>query len=164
MRPPTLVYHFMVMSRVERRMIMRALHLADAIQRARQGMKVMMRYGSAWQDVAELSRAVTEEGCDPRGFLLCTDDSHSHTLFNDGHMDRVVRHAVDCKLPPMQALQMATINTAEYFGVSNDVGMIAPGRFADILLVNDLNDFSVEMVVTKGKVVSQAGHILNRYS
>lgn len=134
--------------------------LVDAIQRARQGMKVMMRYGSAWQDVEQLSRAVTEEGCDPRSFVLCTDDSHSHTLFNDGHMDRVIRHAVDCHLPPMQALQMATINTAEYFGVSNDVGMLAPGRFADILLVNDLNDFSVEMVVSKGKTVSQAGHIL----
>ncbi len=137
-----------------------ATSLDDAIQRARQGMKVMMRFGSAWQDVAELSRAVTEEGCDPRAFLLCTDDSHSHTIFNDGHMDRVIRHAVDCKLPPMHALQMATINTAEYFGVSNDVGMIAPGRFADILLVNNLDDFSVEMVVSKGKVVSQAGHIL----
>jgi adenine deaminase len=132
----------------------------DAIQRARQGMKVMMRYGSAWQDVAELSRAVTEFGCDPRNFLLCTDDSHSHTLFNDGHMDRVVRHAISNRLTPMQAIQMATVNTAEYFGVSKEIGMIAPGRSADILLVSDLTEFSVEMVIIRGKTISQAGHIL----
>jgi adenine deaminase len=132
----------------------------DAIQRARQGMKVMMRYGSAWQDVAELSKAVTEQGCDPGSFLLCTDDSHSQTLFNDGHMDRVVRHAIANRLTPMQALQMATINTAEYFGVSREIGMIAPGRSGDILLVPDLADFSVEMVIVKGKTISQAGHIL----
>jgi adenine deaminase len=132
----------------------------DAVQRARQGMKVMMRYGSAWQDVAELSKAVTELGCDPGSFLLCTDDSHSQTLFNDGHMDRVVRHAIANRLTPMQAIQMATINTAEYFGVSREIGMIAPGRSADILLVPDLADFSVEMVIVRGKTISQAGHIL----
>lgn len=134
--------------------------LDDAVQRVRQGMKIMMRYGSAWQDVAELSRAVTELGCDPRNFLLCTDDSHSQTLFNDGHMDRVVRNAIANRLSPMQAIQMATINTAEHFGVSKEVGMIAPGRSADILLVPDLTDFSVEMVIVRGKTISQAGHIL----
>ncbi len=132
----------------------------DAVQRARQGMKVMMRYGSAWQDVAELSRAVTELGCDPRSFLLCTDDSHSQTLFNEGHMDRVIRHAIANRLTPMQAIQMATINTAEHFGMTREIGMIAPGRCADILLVPDLDDFSVEMVIVRGKTISQAGHIL----
>lgn len=132
----------------------------DAVSRARQGMKVMMRYGSAWQDVAELSRAVTEKGCDPRAFILCTDDSHSHTLFNEGHMDRVIRHAVACGLTPMQAIQMSTINTAEHFGVSHSMGMIAPGRQADILLVSSLEDFRVEMVILGGKVSAQAGHVL----
>jgi adenine deaminase len=75
-------------------------------------------------------------------------------------MDRVIRHAIANRLTPMQAIQMATINTAEYFGVSKEIGMIAPGRSADILLVPDLTDFSVEMVVIRGKTISQAGHIL----
>ncbi len=132
----------------------------DAIQRARQGMKVMMRYGSAWHDVATQVKAVTEHGQNPRNFILCTDDSHSHTLFNEGHMDRVIRHAVEQGLDPVTAIQMATINTAEHFGLANQLGQIAPGRFADILLVPDLNDFSVEMVISQGKVISQAGHIL----
>ena len=137
-----------------------ATSVQDAILRSRQGIKVMMRYGSAWQDVAELSKAVTVHGCDPRGFILCTDDSHSHTIFNDGHMDRVIRHAIGCGLTPMQALQMATINTAEHFGVSRDFGMIAPGRSADILLVDNLDDFSAEMVIARGRIISQGGHVL----
>ncbi len=132
----------------------------DALERARQGMKVMMRYGSAWHDVATQVKAVTELGLDARNFLLCTDDSHSHTLFNEGHMDRVIRHAVQQGLSPIRAIQMATINTAEHFGVSKDIGQIAPGRYADILMVQNLAEFNVEMVIAKGVVISQAGHSL----
>ncbi len=72
----------------------------DAVARARQGMKVMMRYGSAWHDVREQVRAITESGLSMRNFLLCTDDSHSETLVNEGHMDRVVRHAITQGLAP----------------------------------------------------------------
>lgn len=132
----------------------------DAIERTRQGMKVMMRYGSAWHDVATQVRAVTELSLDARNFLLCTDDSHSHTLFNEGHMDRVIRHAVQQGLSPVRAIQMATINTAEHFGLSKDLGQIAPGRYADILLVPNLAEFNVEMVISKGTIICQAGHTL----
>ncbi len=69
-----------VMSPGVRRMTMKAPAMEDAIARARQGMRVMMRFGSAWHDVAEQVRAVTEARLDPRNFLLCTDDSHSATL------------------------------------------------------------------------------------
>lgn len=129
-----------------------ATHIEDAIARARQGMKVMMRYGSGWHDVAGLVKAVTERGLDSRQFILCTDDAHSHTLFYEGHMDRVIRHAISHGLRPMLAIQMATINTAEHFGVSRDIGMIAAGRYADILIVNDLVEFNILRVIAKGKV------------
>ncbi len=132
----------------------------DAVARARQGMWVMMRYGSAWHDVAEQSRAVTEDGMDPRHFLLCTDDSHSGTLVQDGHMDRVIRHAISCGLKPVTAIQMATINTAEYFGVGREIGSIAPGRYADLLLVKDLAAFKVELVVARGKLIAENGRML----
>lgn len=125
----------------------------DAVARARQGMKVMMRYGSAWHDVATQVKAVTEKGLDSRNFLLCTDDSHSETLVTQGHMDRVVRHAISEGLPAMKAIEMATINTAEYFGVSREIGQIAPGRYADILMVSDLEAFQVEWVMAKGRVI-----------
>jgi adenine deaminase len=129
----------------------------DAVARARQGMRVMMRYGSAWHDVAAQARAITEMGLSPRNFLLCTDDSHSETLINQGHIDRVIRHAISQGIPPMLAIQMATINTAEYFGVSQDMGQIAPGRWGDILLVSSLAEMEIDTVIARGKVVAEAG-------
>jgi adenine deaminase len=134
--------------------------LEDGVARARQGMRVILRYGSAWQDVAAQVPAITKLGLDPRAFMLCTDDSHAGTLVNEGHMDRVVRHAISQGLPPMAALQMATINTAEHFGVSRQVGMIAPGRLANILLVDDLNNFHPGLVLACGKVAARNGRLL----
>ncbi len=131
--------------------------LEDAVARARQGMKVMLRYGSAWHDVAEQVKAVTTQGLDARHFLLCTDDSHAATLVEEGHMDRTVRHAIAEGVPPMQVLQMATINTAVHFGVSREVGMLAPGRFADILLVEDLKDFRPRTVIARGEILARDG-------
>ncbi|RPI91390.1 MAG: adenine deaminase, partial [Chloroflexi bacterium] len=134
--------------------------MEDAIARARQGMRVMMRYGSAWHDVAEQVRAVTEAHLDSRNFLLCTDDSHSATLALAGHMDRVLRHAISQGLSPIVAIQMATINTAEHFGLSREIGMIAPGRQADMLLVQDLTTFHPDLVIAKGQVVAENGQLL----
>ena len=131
----------------------------DAVARARQGMKVMLRQGSAWHDVAEQARAILESGIDPRHFLLVTDDSHSETLVAEGHVDRVVRVAIKAGLPVMTALQMATINTAEHFGVSRDVGMIAPGRWADLLLVSDLDELRMDTVLARGVVVAEEGEV-----
>ena len=131
----------------------------DAVARARQGMKVMLRQGSAWHDVAEQARAILESGLDPRHFLLVTDDSHSETLVAEGHIDRVVRVAMKAGLPVMTALQMATINTAEHFGVSREVGMIAPGRWADLLLVSDLDELRMDTVLARGVVVAEEGEV-----
>jgi len=132
----------------------------DAVARVRQGMKAMLRYGSAWHDVAAQVGAILERGLDPRHFLLVTDDSHSATLVHEGHMDRVLRHAMALGLPPMTAIQMATINTAEHFGVARDVGQIAPGRYADIVLVRDLASFTVEAVLAQGRWAARDGRLL----
>jgi len=129
----------------------------DAVARVRQGMKAMLRYGSGWLDVEAQVTAITEDKLDSRHFILCTDDSHSETLVNDGHMDRVLRHTIGLGVDPMTALQMATINTAEHFNVDKDMGQIAPGRYADFLLVSDLNDFRPEKVFAKGKLLAESG-------
>jgi adenine deaminase len=131
----------------------------DAIARARQGMKVMLRHGSAWHDVVSQVAAITSKGLDPRHFLLCTDDSHAETIYS-GHMDRVVRVAIEAGVPPMTAIQMATLNTAEHFGVSRKMGSIAPGRSADILLVDDLKDFHAKTVIVRGVVAAENGKVL----
>jgi len=137
-----------------------ATTLEGAVQRARQGMKVMLRYGSAWQDVIEQVKAITSLGLDPRHFLLCTDDSHTGTLHLDGHMDRVIRHAIQQGLKPMIAIQMATINTAEHFGLGREMGMLAPGRWADVVLVKDINDFRADVVIARGIMAAKSGEIL----
>ena len=77
---------------------------------------------------------------------------------NDGHMDRVVRHTVGLGIDPMTVLQMATINTAEHFGVARDMGQIAPGRYADILLVSELENFQPEKVIAKGQILAEDGN------
>jgi adenine deaminase len=134
--------------------------LEDAVARVRQGMKAMLRFSSAWHDVAAQLPAITGLGLDSRHFILCGDDTHAGTLVNDGHMDRVVRHAIAAGLPPMTALQMATLNTAEHFGLSREIGSIAPGRWADILLVDNLDDFRPELVLCRGRVAAEKGKLL----
>ncbi|WP_209598905.1 adenine deaminase [Ruegeria sp. HKCCSP351] len=132
---------------------------ADAIARVRQGMRSMMRLGSAWYDIESQITAVTEKGLDARNFILCTDDCHSATLVNDGHMNRVVRHAIDCGCDPLVALQMATINTATHFGLEREIGSVTPGRRADIILSSDLTELPIELVIARGQVVAEHGVI-----
>ena len=132
----------------------------DAIARVRQGMRAMLRLGSAWYDVESQITAVTDKGLDPRGFILCTDDCHSGTLVNDGHMNRVVRHAIACGCDPLIALQMATVNTASHFGLEREIGSLTPGRRADVILTSDLTDLPIEVVIGRGKVIAKNGECL----
>lgn len=133
---------------------------AQGIARVRQGMGCMMRLGSAWYDVESQITAITEKGLDPRFFILCTDDSHSGTLVHDGHMNRVVRHAIACGCDPLVAIQMATINPASHFGLERELGSITPGRRADVILTSDLAALPIEMVIAQGQVVAEAGRLL----
>ena len=133
--------------------------LEDAVARVRQGMKAMLRLGSAWYDVAAQVKAITEMGLDSRNFILCTDDSHSGTLVGEGHMDRVVRHAIAQGLRPMAAIQMATLNTAIHFGLEREIGSITPGRRADVVITSDLATLPIEMVIAGGQVVAENGRI-----
>ncbi len=132
----------------------------DPIARIRQGMRAMLRLGSAWYDVAEQIKAITEDGLDPRNFILCTDDSHSGTLVHDGHMNRVVRHAIAQGVKPVTAIQMATLNAAQHFGMERDLGSIAPGRRADIILTSDLPTLPIEMVMARGKILAENGTLI----
>lgn len=133
--------------------------LEDAVARVRQGMKAMLRLGSAWYDVAAQVKAITEMGLDSRNFILCTDDSHSGTLVGEGHMDRVVRHAIAQGLRPMAAIQMATLNTAIHFGLEREIGSITPGRRADVVITSDLATLPIEVVIAGGQVVAENGRI-----
>lgn len=134
--------------------------LEDAVARLRQGMKTMFRLGSGWDDIDDQIPAYLELGLDPRHIILVTDDSHAETLVNEGHINRAVRRAISLGVDPIVAIQMATLNTAEHFGVARDMGQIAPGRFADVLLVKDLENFEIEKVIAKGSPVAELGKLL----
>lgn len=136
---------------------------ADAVARVRQGMRAILRQGSAWRDLAEGLRAVTELGLNPRHVLIATDDRDAETLLGKGHMDDVVRIAIAAGVAPVVAIAMATLNTAEHFGVDRDVGAIAPGRIADLLIVSDLERFTVDTVVASGRVVAEGGALRVRF-
>jgi len=133
---------------------------ADAIARMRQGMRSMIRLGSAWYDVEAQITAITEKGLDPRNMILCTDDCHSGTLINEGHMNRVVRHAIACGCDPLIALQMATLNTATHFGLERELGSLTPGRRADVILTTDLKTLPIDTVIARGVVVAENGRCL----
>jgi adenine deaminase len=118
-------------------------------------MWVQFREGSAWHDVAECARALTEDGVDSRHALLVTDDMHPGTLAGTGHLNHAVRTAIAAGLDPLLAIQLATVNAAEYLGRRQDLGSIAPGRRADILFVEDLRELRPHLVLADGARVPE---------
>jgi len=131
----------------------------DGLEKARRGMYVMIREGSAWHDLSEVIKIVTENKIDTRRIALVSDDRHPEDLIRQGHIDHVVRRAIEEGVDPIKAIQMATLNTAEHFKLDLDLGGIAPGRYADILFVGDLNKLDITRVVADGKVVAENGKL-----
>lgn len=133
----------------------------DALRRAQLGCYAQQRYGTAWLDMPQMIRAVTETpGLDTRFFTLITDDVTPATLVRDGHMSRVVRAAIAQGVAPVTALQMATINAAQLLERSRWIGTLAPGRAADILVVSDLVRLTIDQVYADGVLVAEAGELV----
>jgi adenine deaminase len=132
----------------------------DALAKMRLGMYAQLREGSAWHDVKETVKSITENNIDTRYATLVSDDTHPDTLINLGHMDHIVRRAIEEGVNPITAIQMATINVAQCFEMSRDLGSISPGRWADILLISDLTRVKVEKVLINGELVAENRKIL----
>ena len=131
----------------------------DALAKIRSGMYAMLREGSAWHDVKETIRAITEHNIDSSYCILCSDDTHPETLLDRGHLDHVVKRAIQEGLNPIRAIQMVTINTARYFNCDKDLGSIAPGKYADMLLLSDLTCTKVENVFIAGNQIATNGKL-----
>lgn len=129
----------------------------EVLSKLRLGMWVQLRQGSAWLNLPGYLPQLVASGVDMRHCLLCSDDNHPHTLVDEGHMDRILRTAVELGLDPVAALQMATINCAEYFGLGHDMGSITPGKCADIVLLEDLETFRARKVFIDGELVAEDG-------
>ncbi|MCR4429177.1 MAG: adenine deaminase [Caldiserica bacterium] len=137
--------------------------LDDARSRIRAGMYALIRFGSAWHDIKENIKAVTEARLDSRFICLVSDDRHPETLLSRGHMDDVLREAIGNGVPPIMAIQMATLNTASNFGISRDFGSVSPSRFADIVVLEDLKEVKINSVIACGRVVYREGQLLTQF-
>lgn len=129
----------------------------DVLEKMRRGMYALMRYGSAWHDMPVIIRAILDNRIDDRFACLISDDTHPDTLIEDGHMDHIVRCAVREGLDPIKAIQYVTINPATCFRMDHELGSIAPGKCADIVFFDDLNDICVTRTIIDGEVVAEDG-------
>ena len=131
----------------------------DALAKMRLGQYAQLRYGSAWLDLPNLAAAITETGIDTRFANLISDDTHPHTLVANGHLDYILRKAVKCGIDVVTAIQMMTINTATCFRMDNELGSITPGKCADIVFLDNLEDLNVTRVLIDGDVVAENGKL-----
>lgn len=128
--------------------------------RAMRGMYVQLRYGSAWLDLPQLAEAVTHDpGVDTRLYTLVTDDVTAATIVKEGHLIRVLRKAIQLGINPVTALQMVTINAAQMLEASRWIGSLTPGRAADILVVDNLTQFTVSQVFCDGVRVARENQL-----
>ena len=134
-----------------------SVRAVDVLEKMRHGMYAQMRYGSVFQDMPAIIRAVLDDPIDDRFACLVSDDMQPDTLTADGHMDHIVRCAVREGLDPVKAIQFATINPASCFRMDHELGSIAPGKCADIIFFNDLNDIRVTRTIIDGSIAAEDG-------
>ena len=129
----------------------------EMLDRLRLGMYILIREGSAARNLKDLIKAVNKENM--RRCLFCADDKHPEDILLNGHIDHNLRLAVGEGIDPINAIQMATINAAECYGLKH-IGAIAPGYDADIVVLEDLKEFKALKVFKKGKLVAEKNKAL----
>lgn len=125
----------------------------EVIEKLRIGMKVMVREGSTERNLEDIVKGILDKITDFRNLLFCTDDKFPDDILKEGHIDYNVRRAIQLGLDPITAIQMATINIASHFKLDDVIGSISVGRFADILILDDLKNIEISSVYFEGKLV-----------
>jgi adenine deaminase len=135
-----------------------AINAREARDRLRLGLHVMLRHGSIRGDLEELAEFVAREASvDTARVMLTPDWMDPPSILERGYMDSLVRTAIGQGIRPMVAIQMATVNPARYLGLDTQIGGIAPGRLADILVVDDLREVMPRLVIADGRIVARDG-------
>ncbi len=129
----------------------------EARQKLRAGLRVLMREGSASTDLRACLKVITEDKADARHCAMVSDDIDALHIKDCGHLDHKVRIAVEEGVDPVTAIQMVTLNPAESFRIDGECGSIAPGKYADIVVLSSLEQCAVDQVVSKGALVVDGG-------
>lgn len=130
----------------------------EFLEKARKGIHTVIRESSVTKFLSENIKAITEGASGvARHTSFCTDDVTAHDILEKGHLDHMVRLAIQHGVDPMTAIQMATLNGAEAYHIEDQVGSIAPGKDADILLIDRPESFNVKTVISKGTMVFEDG-------
>lgn len=132
-------------------------NLTEMAEKLSLGMYIAIREGSASRDLETLIAGVSEKI--ERRITFCIDDKHPGEILSEGHIDYNVRKAISMGIEPISAIQMATLNTAECYHL-RDIGAIAPGYDADLIVLNDLKKFEIVQVYKKGELVAENGSAL----
>ncbi|RJR18028.1 MAG: adenine deaminase [Desulfobacteraceae bacterium] len=130
----------------------------EALEKLRSGAYVMIREGTSAKNLETLLPLVNEKNS--RRFCLVSDDLHAEDLLLRGHLDFTIGKAIRLGISPVVAVQMATLNPAEYFGLKNR-GAIAPGYIADMVILDDLGKFQVNSVYKGGRLIADKGKAVN---
>ncbi|MGH7825229.1 MAG: adenine deaminase C-terminal domain-containing protein [Candidatus Binatia bacterium] len=136
------------------------IRVEDALERIRLGYWTMLREGSLRQDLEATLKPLIVRGVSLERLILVTDSMSPDDVQEHGHMDHVLRRAISLGLAPIQAIQAVTLHPATYSGLDQEIGGIAPGRFADMVLLTDLERFVVHSVLVGGKVMARGGESL----
>src|SRR5881628_3531868 len=134
----------------------------EVLDRARQGIAVMLRESSLRPDLVGLLDALKTAPALASRLMLTSDGSMPAFIRTHGFVDHLIRVALERGVAPVDAYRMATLNPATYYGLDADVGGVAPGRYADICLLDDLSAPRPATVIAHGKVVAAGGRLLAR--
>jgi adenine deaminase len=129
----------------------------EARDKLRSGMRVDARHSSLSQNVADIVKNTRDFSC-LGNLTLCTDDREPKDLLSLGHMNDVVRHAIAAGMTPVEAVRSATLNTAAEIS-AEDIGAIAPGYIADIVLLPSLEEMKPQTVFYEGELVVEEGRL-----
>jgi adenine deaminase len=135
---------------------------AEVLDRARQGIAVMLRESSLRPDLVGLLDALKAAPALASRLMLTADGSMPAFIRDHGFVDHLIRTALERGVPPIDAYRMATLNPATYLGRDGDLGGIAPGRYADVCVLHDLAEPRPEAVVARGRLVARDGRLLTR--
>ncbi len=126
----------------------------EAREKLEKGMYIMIREGSATRNLVDLLPLVTCHN--ERRCMFCTDDRHSNDILKQGHINFLIKTAIEHGLDPLVAIRMATLNTAEYFGLRK-LGAASPGKIADLVVFDSFEEFNVKRVYKSGRLVAVDG-------